>query len=567
MALVGGVGCVTGLALGVGLTKAVSSKQEVRPRIVRQESSSDDGELKERSKNHANFSGGGGGGTMVPSKSIYAQSFDRRRFAGGSGVQRTLHSLGHGSALEENSIPSPQPRNGQRSARRRDSALFTQVEHRVTEEKLVIVMVGLPARGKSYISKALLRYLNFLGCTTRLFNAGNLRRDEGKAGINADFFNPNNAAAKAQREAMAMQCLEQLLEFLSEKGNNVGILDATNTTIERRKKVREKVAEYPGMSCIFLESLCTDPSVLQENYRLKLVNDDYKGMDASEATADFENRVQKYEQAYQPLEDVEEGVEMSYIKLIDAGKKLVKHKCQTSARKSLPGHVFKLLHSIHLGARSIFIALVGESENSCLGRLGGDSPLTHIGSQRGPALAKFLNKHEAEELQAAEAAEKDKVEPTLVMCGTLQRHLHTVHHLQMSTPHKKKRTILKFQRLNELCVGGMDGLTLEEVEELYPEEARGMQENKLTYRYPGEGGESYQDLTFRLHENILRLEQLRGSAMVLCDPAVFRVFLAYFRATPLEQIPDLEVPAGIVQFTRTHSGFKEDHIDIPGGGA
>eukprot|EP00932_Pfiesteria_piscicida_P015594 SRR837773.2805.p1 GENE.SRR837773.2805~~SRR837773.2805.p1 ORF type:complete len:547 (-),score=118.64 SRR837773.2805:41-1441(-) len=458
--------------------------------------------------------------------------------------------------------PSPNQGDGQKRVRRRESALFTQVEQRVTEEKLLIVMVGLPARGKSYISKALVRYLNFLGCKTKLFNAGNLRRDEGGAGIGAEFFDPNNQQAKAQREAMAMQCLEDLLDYLKQKGNNVGILDATNTTIERRTKVRERVAKIQGISVIFLESLCNDSSVLEENYRLKLGNDDYKSMSVDAATADFQQRVKKYEQAYQPVEDVEDGHEMSYIKLIDAGKKLIKNKCLTSARRTLPGHVFNLLHSIHLGSRSIFLALVGESENDVSGRLGGDSPLTAVGSARGPALATFLNEQEALAMQTDIGSECAS-EPTLVMCGTLQRHLHTVAHLNRSATHRKTRTVLKLQRLNELCVGGMDGMSLEEVEELHPHEWKSMQENAMYYRYPGEGGESYQDLILRLHENILRLEQLRGSAMVLCDPAVLRVFLAYFRGTPLEEVPTLEVPRGVVQLTRTHSGFQEKHIPLP----
>ncbi|KAI9803942.1 MAG: hypothetical protein M1833_000223 [Piccolia ochrophora] len=42
--------------------------------------------------------------------------------------------------------------------------------------KLVIVMVGLPARGKSYITKKTARYLNWLQHDTRIFNVGERRR-------------------------------------------------------------------------------------------------------------------------------------------------------------------------------------------------------------------------------------------------------------------------------------------------------------------------------------------------------------------------------------------------------
>ena len=43
----------------------------------------------------------------------------------------------------------------------------------------VICMVGLPARGKTYISKKLTRYLNWIGVTTRVFNVGDYRRQSG----------------------------------------------------------------------------------------------------------------------------------------------------------------------------------------------------------------------------------------------------------------------------------------------------------------------------------------------------------------------------------------------------
>ena len=49
----------------------------------------------------------------------------------------------------------------------------------VIGERVVIAMVGLPARGKSYTSRAIVHFFTFLGCPVRLFNAGNKRRTKG----------------------------------------------------------------------------------------------------------------------------------------------------------------------------------------------------------------------------------------------------------------------------------------------------------------------------------------------------------------------------------------------------
>lgn len=56
----------------------------------------------------------------------------------------------------------------------------------------LIVMVGLPARGKTYISKKLTRYLNWIGVPTREFNVGQYRRDIVKTYKSFEFFLPDN---------------------------------------------------------------------------------------------------------------------------------------------------------------------------------------------------------------------------------------------------------------------------------------------------------------------------------------------------------------------------------------
>mmetsp|Transcript_92133 Transcript_92133/g.192631 ORF Transcript_92133/g.192631 Transcript_92133/m.192631 type:complete len:537 (-) Transcript_92133:289-1899(-) len=434
--------------------------------------------------------------------------------------------------------------------RRSSSATYAKNEMSSTDEKVVIAMVGLPARGKSFIAKAIIRYLTFLGCQVRIFNAGNLRRDTGKAGIGAAFFDSKNEDAKKLRENLAMQCLDQLLEFVTGTRGcvSVGILDATNTTLDRRKHVYERVAVERGVCLFFLESLCTDEDVLQENYRLKLANEDYKGTDAVQAQSDFMARVKQYESVYQPVEDVEDGVARSYIKIYDAGRKISKCRGETEKEgQMVPRMVFELLSSLHLGFRSIFLMVVAPSENDVKGLMGGDTSLSPLGRERGHELAQYIQNYETE--QGVNS---------LVLCGTSRRHNEMAAFLN-----RGNRRILKLQRMNEMCVGSFDNMSLSDVEKLYPEEAGSRRKDKLNYRYPGEGGESYQDLIARMHEHILRLEQYHGCIVVLCDKRVCRVLLAYFRGTPLKEMPYTEVPAELVELERSHSGFEERLHPMP----
>lgn len=51
-----------------------------------------------------------------------------------------------------------------------------KIAQRDVGAKLVIIMVGLPARGKSYITRKLQRYLSWQQHDAKVFNVGNRRR-------------------------------------------------------------------------------------------------------------------------------------------------------------------------------------------------------------------------------------------------------------------------------------------------------------------------------------------------------------------------------------------------------
>lgn len=188
-------------------------------------------------------------------------------------------------------------------------------------------MVGLPARGKSYITKKIQRYLSWQQHDCQIFNVGNRRRTaagglepipesrpvspqkqrtsapartgsingiidaptqaahillngvdplEAKEELaplerlpsaetmeqSAQFFDPHNEKASQIREQVALATLDELLDYLLDKNGSVGILDATNSTVERRQILFKRIKERePKLGILFIESVCQDEKV------------------------------------------------------------------------------------------------------------------------------------------------------------------------------------------------------------------------------------------------------------------------------------------------------------------
>ena len=108
----------------------------------------------------------------------------------------------------------------------------------------------------------------------------------------AAFFDPNNTAASELREQVALETLDELLHYILYEGGSVGILDATNSTLKRRKAVLDRIRQVAGkeIGVVFLESECNDEQLLEANMRLKLQGPDYKDSDPVQALADFKRR-------------------------------------------------------------------------------------------------------------------------------------------------------------------------------------------------------------------------------------------------------------------------------------
>lgn len=461
--------------------------------------------------------------------------------------------------------------------------------------KLVIVMVGLPARGKSYITNKLTRYLNWIQHDCRVFNVGNTRRmdrdnvlgpahrplpdtntplphtgrsPEVKAlsptSHGADFFNPENRESTELREKWAMDTLDNLLEWVIKGPGSVGILDATNSTKKRRLKVLKRIQERTNgeLKVLFLESICSDPTILDTNIRLKLSGPDYREMDPESALKDFVGRLRNYEKAYETIDESEERIPgFQYVKMIDVGKKVVSYNVQGF----LASQTVYFLLNFNLCERQIWLTRHGESVDNLSGRIGGDSALTKRGRLFARTLSRFLNYQRREfrkkqldsfstrlELRYNELMGKTTGGQSIQESGTV--HVPTEPNFCVWTSlllraietgnafNDQEYNVKAMRMLNELGGGKFDGMTYEEIRTKHPKEFESRIQNKLSYRYPGVGGESYLDVLLRLRPVINEIERTTDHLLILSHRVVLRVLLGYFLNLDKSSIVELDVP-------------------------
>ncbi len=394
-----------------------------------------------------------------------------------------------------------------------------------------LVMVGLPARGKTYVARKILRYLNWLGHPTRLFNVGNYRREHvGSQQVNA-FFDPDNKEGVRQRTEMALMALDDMVHWFA-TGGEVGIYDATNTTSERRRLILER-CRAQGVRVIFIESICDEVTVEANVRATKLDSPDYVHFDPDLAVQDFRARIAHYARVYQPVDD-SEG---SYIKLIDVGRQVIVNRITGY----LPSRLVSFLVNLHNVPRPIWLTRHGQADFNVKERIGGNTSLSPLGKQYGAALSLFYRER---------IAPHGRVE---VWTSTLVRTLETAELVGVPG--------LSWYALNEIEAGACDGMTYGEIKQNFPEQYSARSRDKLDFRYPQ--GESYTDVIQRVEPVVLELERQRRPVLIISHQAVLRALYGYLMGRDREEIPHVSVPLHtVLELTPKAYGCEERRFPL-----
>jgi broad specificity phosphatase PhoE/predicted kinase len=378
--------------------------------------------------------------------------------------------------------------------------------------KLYIVMVGLPARGKTTIAVRLKDNLRHDAIETGIFNNGDLRRrmirgDSAYSG----FFDPENKEGVATREKIARINMEKARRYLAKRGH-VAILDATNISAERRKIIRAFLSDHP---ILFLECVNHDREILNASILRKIDMAEFGHLTQEEAIASFEQRIAYYESIYQPLKG-----EQNYIKLDSLNNRILVEEISNRIPYQDQIRDFLVTDTV----RNLYLIRHGETHYNLEDRIGGDSGLTKKGWEQARTLAGFF--------------EKKKV--PLIFTSKKRRTIQTAEPIKDV---QEKCAIIPLAEFNEIDAGVCESLTYEEIRKGMPQVYSARKADKYNYIYPG--GEGYVSMKDRIDRGIkkaLYLSRPSDNIMIVGHRAVNRMILSHFLYRRTEDVPYIYIP-------------------------
>ncbi|KAF9988518.1 hypothetical protein BGZ65_001980 [Modicella reniformis] len=366
--------------------------------------------------------------------------------------------------------------------------------------------------------------------------------------VASTFFLAANTATADLRMKIANACLEDMVRWLA-SGGQVGILDGSNTTEERRQALVDRFKSV-GVNCMFIESICDNPEIIDSNIlSVKVSSPDYVGWKDTDAVNDFNRRIQNHVPFYKTITDLNQ----SFVKLVNVGEKIVVNNVQGF----LQSKIVYYLMNLHICPRKIYFARNGVSLSEQSYKA--DAPLAPAGHRYAENLKNFLlTLRENQALAIQQANSEETLRPLTVWTSSRQRSFQTAaHFLDHEDIIVRNRTVLA-ERNPGIC----DQMTPEEIQEKYPDECLRAKSDPYRHRFPR--AESFYDLANRLEKVILELEREKNDVLIITHESVIKCLYGYLFGLPERDIPSLEIPENtLLELVPTAYTTEETRHVIP----
>ncbi|CAD8094850.1 unnamed protein product [Paramecium sonneborni] len=393
-------------------------------------------------------------------------------------------------------------------------------QYKKTQYKLILVLVGLPARGKTHISYKLNRYLNWIGYKSEIFSIKGAQQKDAQLDQNIDYeleIDPTNQQFIEVRQQLSFQAAQQLVTFLQNEGD-IALYNGLTSTKSDRQKLKSLFKEKLNLEfqVFWIESICDDPQVILNN-----INESKLSRFKEKTIDQFTNQIKVLAQDYQTLENTEN---ISYIKLINIGKQVKVHMLEGY----LCSKIVSFLLNLHANNRQIYLVRSCESEYHLLDKIGGDPELSAMGKQHSQQIGNYF----IEELKGNKNI--------TFFTSQMKRGIQTAE----IVGDKLGIKALKTKNLDEIDYGICDGLTLKEIAAKYPKQIKERKANPLEFKYPR--GESFLDVIHRVEPIIYEIERSRDPVLVVAHVAVLKCLYAYYHCNQISEIPNIDIPINCV---------------------
>ncbi len=459
--------------------------------------------------------------------------------------------------------------------------------------KVLIALVGLPARGKTHLAVSITRYLRWLGVKTHAFHVGDYRRKtyaNFEDDIPQDYFKavPNTERGVELRQKILDDCLSDVTRFLQNEKGQVAIYDALNALPKDRLELQEMFSKK-NIKVLFIESIVDDEDLIAKNVANAASSPDYKGWDPKLAKKDYLERIKANAPIYIKMnEGKEDETHLSYVKFVNFGEKLVMNNSQYGY---LINRIVFFLMNSKIKSGCVYFARCGKSD---LDKYIDDEQLNKSGLEFSEKLSsRLLNyisrrkklekkpsyvntitlestgsslnsssealnnlgKHEVRQPPRADGSSDDSF---VVWTATRKRTSAT------ANPFRKRGiTVRERYQLNQLNPGEIADLSLDEIKQRFPDDYKQDQKDPYHHRYPR--AESYHDLAVRMEPLLLEMERMSGDILIIAHESVLAVLYGYLMACSCYDIPSLQFPRNeIVEISYTPYENKATRIQMEG---
>ena len=417
----------------------------------------------------------------------------------------------------------------------------------VAIDKHCIIFVGMPGRGKTHIARRLMRYLDFFhAIPVQVFHISDYRRRMCGALKDSTWFDSSNAEAVAARNLCSLAALDDMTEFMNSNSQAVGILDSTCSTHTRRLQCFDTLKQT-GAKIMFVEVSNDDEKFLAKQCRhVTESSPDYQGIDTEAAVQDYMSRIAQYQQSFEPISETHPvESKWNFFKCDHSRQHFVVHRIHGF----LPLKVVNFIMNLQTTFRPFYLTRHGQSEYNEVGKIGGDSGLSHHGLQYAHKLAEFVKTRITRDSEGNDV-------PARLWTSSLQRTIQTAQFIEQPTIFIKDQDDQsieyewvqmrprRWHHLDEVFAGACDGMTYEEIEEKFPEEFELRKVDKLAYRYPR--GESYLDVIARLEPIVLEMERHREPLLIVGHQGILRIIYAFYMGLSRAEAPYVSIPLNTV---------------------